>query len=264
MISQNRFSQIIKKMLIFASCVSVIFFSYGISQELTVNDVIQKNIEARGGISNWAAVKTIKITGTYVNFSDATPFTVWRQRPDLYRFDSTRLNMFIVHAYDGKQTWWVNPLFGPPNDKPVVIPSKGNLDKTTLRERFFEPVFWNPADKGNDVVLEGKTEMDDHNCYKLKVTLVDSSIEYWYINSETFLEVGMTGYTYDFGLKTEIEMFFSDFREKNGIKLPYLVESEYGIRYRVMEIETLEINPVIKPSVFSKPDSSTWKSNLPE
>ncbi len=248
-------------MTVLVSGILVILFSLASGQDLTVDEVIQKNIDARGSTASWAAVKTIKMAGTYVNYSDATPFTIWRQRPNLYRFDSTRLNQFMIHAYDGEQTWWVNPFFGPPKSKPVVIPSQRNLDKVTLRERFFEPIFWNYAEKGNEVVLEGRAEMDDRDCYKLQVTLADSSVEYWFIDSDTFLEVGMTGHTYDFGSRTSIEMFFSDYRDLNGVKLPYLVESEYGTRYRTMEVETLEINSAIEPPVFARPDSSTWKSN---
>lgn len=261
MILQNKFCPKKLPIPVFISGILVILFSQAIGQDLTVDEVIPKNIDARGGAANWAAVKTIKMTGTYVNFSDATPFTIWRKRPNLYRFDSTRLSRFMIHAYDGEQTWWVNPFFGPPNSKPVVIPSKGNLDKVTLRERFFEHVFWNYTDKGNQVELEGREDMDDRDCYKLKVTLADSSVEYWFLDSETFLEVGMRGDTYDFGRKNSIEMFFSDYREVNGVKLPFLIESEYGIRYRTMEVETLEINSIIEPSVFARPDSSTWKSN---
>jgi len=258
---QNKFWPKKFPMTVLVSGILVILFSPASGQDLTLDEVIQKNIDARGSRSSWAAVKTIKMAGTYVNFSDATPFSIWRQRPNLYRFDSTRLNQFMIHAYDGEQTWWVNPFFGPPNSKPVVIPSQRNLDKVTLRERFFEPIFWNSAEKGNEVVLEGRADMDDRDCYKLQVTLADSSVEYWFIDSDTFLEVGMTGDTYDFGSRTSLEMFFSDYRDLNGVKLPYLVESEYGTRYRTMEIENLEINSAIEPPVFARPDSSTWKSN---
>jgi outer membrane lipoprotein-sorting protein len=259
MISQDKPRAKKFPMMLLISGMILIWCSQAIGQDLTVDEVIQKNIVARGGASNWAAVKTIKMAGIYVNFSDPTPFTIWRQRPDLYRFDSTRINEFMIHAYDGEQTWWVNPFFGPQNAKPVVIPSQQNLDKVTLRERFFEPVFWNYTQNGNVVVLEGREDMDDHDCYKLKVTLADSSVEYWFIDSETFLEVGMTGDTYDFGTKTSIEMFFGDYRNVEGVMMPFLIESEYGIRYRSMEVENIAINQTIKPSVFAMPDSATWK-----
>jgi len=39
--------------------------------------------------------------------------------------------------------------------------------------------------------------------------------------------------------------------------VPFLIESEYGTRYRNLEIKTIEINADLEPSVFVMPDSST-------
>jgi outer membrane lipoprotein-sorting protein len=216
-------------------------------------------MNARGGVQNWAKVKNITMEGIYVSFSEPEPFTIWHQRPDLYRFDSIRIKKTVIHAYDGQNAWWINPLMGPPFEKPGIIPSQNNLDKVTLRERFFEPVFWNYKDKSQQVELEGKEIFDDKDCYKLKVSLSDSTMEYWYIDAESFLEVGMTGDTYDFGVKNSLEKFFSDYREVDGLRFPFLIESEYGQRYRSMEIENIKINTEIDPSVFVMPDSKEDK-----
>lgn len=43
------------------------------------------------------------------------------------------------------------------------------------------------------------------------------------------------------------------------LKFPFLIESEYGIRYRSLEIENIEINTEIEPSVFVMPDSIEGK-----
>ncbi len=226
------------------------------NRPLTVDDVIQKNIEARGGADNWAGLENFTMEGIYVSFSDPEPFKIWRQRPDLYRFDSVRIKKVVVHAYDGENAWWSNPLMGPTFEKPSIIPSQNNLDKVTLRERFFDPVFWDAPSKSHQVVLEGQEVFDDIDCYKLKVTLADSTVEYWYIDAESFLEVGMTGDTYDFGIKNSLETFFSDYQEVDGVIFPFLIESEYGQRYRSMEIETIKINTEIDPSVFALPEST--------
>jgi outer membrane lipoprotein-sorting protein len=230
------------------------------SAQITLDDVIEKNIAASGGVEKWEAVRSIKMEGTYVNFSDPTPFVIWRQRPDLYRFDSNRIKQNIITAYDGEQTWWVNPLFGPANAKPVTIPSQNNLDKVTLRERFFEPVFWNYDQRGHQVELAGLENFDDRDCYKLVVALADSTVEAWFIDAESFLIAGMTGDTYDFGFKVSGETFFSDYRDVAGVQMPFLIESEYGTRYRSMEIESIQINSGVEPGIFVRPDSSTWKA----
>ncbi len=255
MISQNKSKKSIIKSALLLSLLVFCFYQCNTTKTLTVDDIIQNNIKARGGAKKWAKVENITMEGIYVSFSEPEPFKIWRQRPDLYRFDSKRINKFVVHVYDGQNAWWINPLMGPRFEKPQVIPSQNNLDKVTLRERFFEPVFWNYTNKSHQVELEGKEIFDDKDCYKLKVTLADSTIEFWYIDAESFLEVGMTGDTYDFGIKASMETFFGNYEDVDSLKFPFLIESEYGTRYRSMEIEHIEVNTEIEPSVFIMPDS---------
>jgi len=259
MISQNKSKKSLFKSVLILGL--LVFFTYecNTTKTLTVDDIIQKNIKARGGEKKWAGVENIIMDGIYVSFSEPEPFKIWRQRPDLYRFDSTRINKFVIHAFDGQKAWWINPLMGPQFEKAQVIPSQNNLDKVTLRERYFEPVFWNYTEKSNQVELEGKESFDDKDCYKLKVTLVDLTIEFWYIDAESFLEIGMTGNTYDFGVKASLETYFSDYKDVDNLKFPFLIESEYGTRYRSMEIENIKINTEIETSVFIMPDSTEKK-----
>ena len=259
MILQNNSMKIIVKSVLIFSLLAFFVYGCNTNKTLTLDDVIQKNIKARGGAENWAKVKNITMDGIYVSFSEPAPFKIWRQRPDLYRFDSTRINKFVTCVYDGQNAWWTNPLMGPPHEKPRIIPEQNNLDKVTLRERFFEPVFWNYTEKSNHVELQGTEIFDDKDCYKLKVTLADSTIEFWYIDAESFLVVGMSGDTYDFGMKVSLETFFSNYEDVDSLKFPFLIESEYGTRYRSMEIENIKINTEIDPSVFVMPESIEGK-----
>ena len=254
MTSQNKSKTNMYACILLLSGLGFFLPGCGSDKPLTADDVIRKNIEARGGADNWAQLESFTMEGIYVSFSEPAPFKIWRQRPDLYRFDSVRINKTVIHAYDGRKAWWSNPLFGPAFEKPQVIPAENNLDKVTLRERLFEPVYWNYTEKSHQVELEGQDIFDDKDCYKLKVTLADAAVEYWYIDVETFLEVGMTGDTYDFGIKNNLEMFFGEYQEVDGVIFPFLIESEYGQRYRSMEIEKIEINTEIDPSVFVMPD----------
>lgn len=256
MISPNNLKDNVIKSVALLSLILISIFPFACSQTLTVDDVINKNIEARGGAKKWAEVKNITMEGIYVNFSNEEPFKMWRARPNLYRFDSKRINQNVILGYDGNIAWWINPLMGPPHDKPGQIPAKGNHDKVTLRDRFFEPVYWNYEEKGNQVELEGKELFDGKDCYKLKVTLADSTVEFCFIDAQSFLENGKKGKTYDFGMLNDLEMFFSEYTDVDGLKFPFLVESEYGQRYRSMEIEKIEVNTKIEPSVFKMPDSN--------
>lgn len=67
----------------------------------------------------------------------------------------------------------------------------------------------------------------------------------------------MTGDTFDFGRKTAVKMFSAITGTSLAVQVPFLIESEYGTRYRNLEIKTIEINADLEPSVFVMPDSST-------
>jgi len=129
------------------------------------------------------------------------------------------------------------------------------LDHIVDRQRSVRIALIRTA-RSHQVVLEGQEIFDDRDCYKLKVTLADSTVEFWYIDAETFLEVGMSGDTYDFGIKNSLETFFSDYQEVDGVIFPFLIESEYGQRYRSMEIETIKVNTEIDSSVFALPEAT--------
>lgn len=221
------------------------------AQEMTAEKIIEKNMEVCGGAEAWAKINSIKMTGTYVNFSIPEDFAIYRMREnDLYRFDTRRIHRPSIHVFDGEKAWWINPVFDPKFSEPTVIPTNGNLAKVTLRERFFEPVYWNFEQKGNNVELLGTEEIDGEKTYKMKVVLKDGDEEIWYFSADTFHAVYMTGTTYDFGYPNKLKMFFSDYRKIGDVVMPYLVESEYGIRYRSLEVKEIVLNKDVDKELF--------------
>ncbi len=221
--------------------------------EMTADKLIAGNMKARGGQAAWENVESLKIEGEFVSFSEPGPYTIWRQRPDLYRFDCVTLRESTTHVYDGENAWWINPTMGEPYRTPGIIPEQYNLNKVTLRERFFEPVFWNHEEKNHTVRFMGKETVDGIETYNLEVMLADSTMENWFFDTKTFLEKRMTGKTYDFGIECNLETFFNDYREVDGILFPHFIEAEYGNRYISYEAHEIQINPEIEPSVFKMP-----------
>ncbi len=215
----------------------------------TLDEVIQKNIEARGGVENWQAVKSLKMEGTYTSFSTPHPFTIHRKRPGFYRFEHFLSSKPVTCTFDGESAWWINPWYGETDA--TSIPAPDSL--VTLREKEFDNVFWNYREKDIAVELLEKGDVDGQECYKLKVTHQNNVEETWYIDSASFLEIKMEGETYDFGRKVNLVMYFDDFRETGGVLMPYYVEQEFGTRHRVFEINAITTNPNIEDSIFTMP-----------
>ncbi len=217
---------------------------------LSVDEVIAKNAAAHGGEERWSAVKSLKITGQYESFSVLAPFVIWRKRPDLYRFDHHLNQKPVTVAFDGERAWWKNGLISP-NHQPSPIPAPQS--KVALREKMFEPLFVRFGEKGVKARLAGKQDLDGEPHYEIETTWADGAVERWFIHARTFLASKVRAHTYDFGRKVIFEAFFSDYREVNGVMLPFLVEEEFHTRYRVMAVERAEVNGAIDDALFAMP-----------
>ena len=238
-----------KKLFLSIFVLSSTCFTALVADSPTLDEIIQKNFEARGGAENWQAVKSMKIAGDFTSFSVPRPYTMYRKRPDFYRIEYFLSTKQVTRTYDGEATWWINPWFETFDAGP--IPSPDSL--VTLREKEFENILWNYRKKKSQVELLGTGDVDGQACYRLKVTQENGSEETWYINSDTFLEIKMEGHTYTFSEKVELVIYFDDFRETGGIMLPYFVEQEFSTFHRVYEIEKIDINFEIDDSIFKIP-----------
>ena len=231
-------------MLLGASLISV-------AQANDLSEIIKKNMEAHGGADKWQAVTSIKMSGIYSSFSDPGPFTIWRKRGNLYRFDHQLIGQKLTTCFDGEKVWWINPLYGKTEAVPIPEPD----DWVTQREKHFDNVLWNYEEVGATAELLGRVDLDGQEVFDIKVMLADSTEEHWFIDVESYLAVRMRGATYDFGRRGELEMFFDDYRDVNGIMMPFLIEQEFMDRHRLFEVEEIAINVDIENSVFSMPVS---------
>ena len=226
-------------------------FSFGGDAAVTAEDVVAKHIQAIGGASHWAAIKSMKITGAYEAFSAEAPFTIYRKRPDFFRFEHAMINYPIVTYYDGEKAWWTNPLMGPSGEKPNLIGEPQN--KVTLRDKIFDSALIDYKKKGHEVALLGREKIEGQDNYKLQVKLKDGYEETWFIDSKTFLKTAVIGETYEYGRKARLDEFYGDYREVEGVKIPFYIEQEWHTRHRVFTVEAVEVNIPLEDAIFIMP-----------
>src|SRR6188472_282695 len=79
----------------------------------TVDEIIAKNIAAKGGADKLKAVKTVRMTGkmTLAPGLDA-PIVLEIQRDAGMRMDITVQGMVLSQGFDGTKAWLLNPLQG--------------------------------------------------------------------------------------------------------------------------------------------------------
>lgn len=229
------------------------------AQPPTVQDILARHVEARGGSEAWARVKALRITGTYAALSEEADFTLWRQRPGSYRFEYGILGERATEAYDGRSGWMQSPVEG----WPWPVPMNGPQLTTVRSLAEFDSPLMDAAAKGHQVELVGRSEFDGIETWELKVTLAGEAgedgdktgnEETWHLDAETYLPVARILPAVDFGRAVGTqEVFYDDHREVEGVKFPFFIQSEYFIRLNIWTVDVIEINPEIPAGLFLRP-----------
>ena len=214
----------------------------------TVDEVVAKHIEAKGGLDAWNAIRSIRATGNFSAFSRTAPFTLHRMRDDRYHMDQVMNGRKVVIAFDGVKPWWDNEFLGP------GARDLEGVDLTAISRDFdFATPFFDIERLGHQVELVGASEYEGMPAIELKLTRKDGTSETWYLDPETHLEMARLSPGSDFGDAMEQRTVFDDFREVDGVRIPFFTETQWYTRNRILEIDTIETNVEIDEAMFRIP-----------
>src|ERR1051325_7625563 len=156
----------------------------------TLDDILAKNLAARGGDAKLREVKTLRLTGR-LTLSFGGDFSVeagWGQiqkRPGLVRSEITLQGLTQISAYDGREGWSVSPFQGridaekASDDAARELAQQGELDGPLVGWR----------DKGYRVEYLGTEDTDGTPALKLRVSRKDGDIQYVFLDPDSFLEI---------------------------------------------------------------------------
>src|SRR5882724_10821910 len=86
------------------------------SHAATLEDILAKNLAARGGEAKLREVKALRLTGRVVfggrGRSIEAPWGQIQKRPGMVRSETTLQGLTQVSAYDGREGWTVMPFGG--------------------------------------------------------------------------------------------------------------------------------------------------------
>ena len=192
-------------------------------KEFTVDALVAKNIEAKGGIDAIRAVRSVRLEGkALVNQGQIEfAYTQTRKRPGEIRTEFTLQGMTAVQAYDGTEGWKISP-FGGRKD-----PEKISADdaKSLVEDADFDGPLVDWKTKGNTVEYLGPEDVDGTMAHKLKVTRKNGDICYVYLDPDYFLEIRVLTQRVEQGTKVEVETDLGDYEKVNGVYFPFSIES---------------------------------------
>ncbi|MFQ5708477.1 MAG: outer membrane lipoprotein carrier protein LolA [bacterium] len=217
----------------------------------TVDELVQRNIEARGGYDKIKAVKTMKFTGTVMVQGMEMPTTVITERPNKMRIEAIMQGQTMVQAYDGQTAWWIFPFMGNPD--PQKMPEE--QAKEFIKQADIDGHLVDYKEKGYKVELLGKEDMEGTDVYKLKLTLKNGDVEYVYLDSEYFIELKQITKTKRQGAEIEVATYFGDYKDVDGLMLPHSIESKIGDQtVNQITVKEIALNVDVDDSLFKMPE----------
>ncbi len=224
-----------------------------IASAQTVDEVIAKNIQARGGLEKLHAIKTLRITAKITEEDLRAKFVQVMKRDDKIRRDFSIQGMTRIQAYDGHTAWRVNP-FGGRKD-PELISAE---DSTSLVDAAdIEGPLVDYKQKGHTAELLGHDSVEGTDCYKIKLTLKSGDVRLYYLDADSFIEIKYESQTKVRGTVQYSETLLGDYEQVGGVYFPFAIESgPLGSEERTkFTVEKIELDVPADDSLFSLPAS---------
>jgi outer membrane lipoprotein-sorting protein len=218
----------------------------------TVDEIIAKNLEARGGKDKLAAVKTVRATGRMaLGPGMEAPFTVTWKKPEMVRMEFVIQGATAVRAFDGTTGWSLMPLIGKPDPEKMA-----DEEAALIKDQAdFEGPLVDWKGKGHQVELVGKETVEGTEVWKLKITKKGGEVVISSLDSEAFLEIKEEGKRTIRGQEMEYEVSLGDYKDVAGLMLAHSIESKAkGMpQSQAMTIDKFEINPEVADDSFRMP-----------
>lgn len=222
---------------------------------VTVDELIAKNIEARGGIDKINAISSVKATGKMSfgqgDFKLDLGFAQMIKGGVGCRTEVSLQGLTAINANDTKEAWQISPFQGRRD------PERASADEFKANEYCSDiagPLVDHQA-KGHKVEYQGTEDFDGTEAHKLKVSLKNGNVQYYLLDPDYFLEILVRSKVTQRGVEFESETEFGNYEQVAGVWWPFSIESgpKGQPRGQKITIEKAEVNVAIDDSLFAFP-----------
>ena len=225
------------------------------ARAMTADELIARNVEARGGLAKLRAIQSLKATGTArMGRGDSvreTVFTLLQKRPGLLRRERFMQGLTAITAFDGEVGWSLQPFGG--RREPQKLPP--DVLKSLRIDADIDGPLVDYKAKGHSVEYLGTEDVDGTDAHKLKVILQNGDILYVYLDPDAFLEIRVVSQENVRGVEEESETDLGNYELVNGVYMPFSLESgdRGGPKGYKITLDKIEANVAIDDSLFHFP-----------
>ena len=236
---------------------------------LTAAQIVERNVNARGGLAAWKAVQAMSWSGkmgaggtTYMTVSPKgqlqqkeraemqLPYRLEFKRPLQSRLELDFHGQTAVQVYDGVKGWKRRPYLGRDEWQPY---SADELQQAAA-EPGIDGYLIDYASKGTKVESAGTDMVEGHPAYKLKMTRKDGQVRQVWVDGQSFLDLKVDGAPRRLDGKLHaVTVFLRDYRSEHGLMIPHLQETVVqGVaKTEKVTIESVTVNPQLDDARFT-------------
>lgn len=214
-------------LMIFAMCFSHLLFSQ------TAKEIINKNIEVSGGLTNWKLLNSVLLQGKVIlGVKDEYPVKIFQQRPNLTKTVLTIGNKeTAIEGYDGKKGYAMNYA----TNKLQVYPE--------YVSESFDNDFIDWENKGFEAKYLGKEKIGNVYCHKVELTK-NVNKNYYFFDSKTYMLIKE--------IKKDETLLYSDYKKVGNLQMPFRIEAESPKKDGdyVILLNKIEVNKAFPANTF--------------
>jgi tetratricopeptide (TPR) repeat protein len=213
----------------------------------TVDDVLNKYVQAIGGAAAVNAVTSRVVKGTLdiVGVSRGGTFETYTVSPNkslsIVKPGPTET---MKAGYNGRIGWMqtqtgVRLLKGPELD---AVRSDADL----------YPII-NLKNNYPKLTLAGKSKIGYREVYVLDLQQASGAVDRLFIDAESYLPVRMNTIRILQGASIPVEIYFDDWRDADGLKMPYVLTHSFQKRTMTLTVKEIKTNVPVDGKIFERP-----------
>jgi outer membrane lipoprotein-sorting protein len=224
-----------------AAVIAAVLTAAGAAHAQTLEEIIAKNVAAKGGVEKLNATSIVKMVGKTSAQGMELKTTIYAKRPNLMRQEAEVAGQKMVTIFDGTNLWMIMG-----SNEPQQAPAGPQLE-ATKQQTEFDTIFTTYKAQGHKIELVGTEKMDGKSVHHLKVTRKEGPVHHYYLDAETGLEAKVAMTIENSQLETRME----DYRQIDGRMVPFkLTQFLNGSKLAETQLESVEFNPMVDEALF--------------
>jgi hypothetical protein len=243
--------------IFFIIALSIPAISAQVTNQLTVDELVAKNMEAKGGAGALNSLQTLRSTGKLLVQEGQIElgYLQTKKRPDEVRTEASLQGMTQIEAYDGKDGWKVSPFFGRKDPERM----SGDDVKALVEDTEIDGPLADWKTKGSTIEYLGTEDVDGTPAHKLKVVRKNGDVSFVYLDPDHFLEIRIVTQRVRHGAHEEIETDLGDYEKAGGVFVPTSIEvgRKGSADKQVVVVDKVEANVPVDDTIFHFPGQIT-------